>query len=109
MEFYATFNNISVMSWQSVLLLEETGVSGENHRPVAREDETWMLKNNLLFFVLYFQILLVAIFLTSALIHKLRRPPLMANNDDDVVYEMARSQEKSPYPTRGPYANLYNS
>ena len=54
-------------------------------------------------------ILLVAIFLTSALIHKLRRPPLMANNDDDVVYEMARSQEKSPYPTRGPYANLYNS
>jgi hypothetical protein len=26
-----TFNNISVMSWQSVLLVEETGVPGENH------------------------------------------------------------------------------
>jgi len=27
--------NISVMSWWSVLLVEETGVPGENHRPVA--------------------------------------------------------------------------
>ena len=33
--FNATFNNISVISWQSVLLVEETGGSGENHRPVA--------------------------------------------------------------------------
>jgi hypothetical protein len=31
----ATFNNISVTSWQSVFLVEETGVPGENHRPVA--------------------------------------------------------------------------
>ena len=30
-----TFNNISVISWRSVLLVEETGVPGENHRPVA--------------------------------------------------------------------------
>ena len=29
--FDATFNNISVMSWRSVLLVEETGVPGENH------------------------------------------------------------------------------
>ena len=35
MEFNATFNNISVIPWQSVLLVEETGMSGENHRPVA--------------------------------------------------------------------------
>ena len=32
MVFNATFNNISVISWWSVLLMEETG---ENHRPVA--------------------------------------------------------------------------
>jgi hypothetical protein len=31
----ATFNNISVISWQSVLLLEETAVPVENHQPVA--------------------------------------------------------------------------
>jgi len=33
MVFNATFNNISVISWQSesVLLVEETGVAGENH------------------------------------------------------------------------------
>jgi hypothetical protein len=35
MVFNATFNNISVISWQSVLLVEETGVRRENHRPVA--------------------------------------------------------------------------
>jgi hypothetical protein len=30
--FSTTFNNISVISWRSDLLMEETG---ENHRPVA--------------------------------------------------------------------------
>jgi hypothetical protein len=33
--FNATFNNISVISWQSVLIVKETRVPGENHRPVA--------------------------------------------------------------------------
>ena len=28
----ATFNNISVISWRSILLVEETGVPGENYR-----------------------------------------------------------------------------
>ena len=32
MVFNATFNNISVISWRSALLLEETGVPVENHR-----------------------------------------------------------------------------
>jgi hypothetical protein len=31
MVFNATFNNISVMSWQSVLLVEKTRVPGGNH------------------------------------------------------------------------------
>jgi len=35
MVFNATFNNISILSWRSVLLVEETGESGENHRPVS--------------------------------------------------------------------------
>ena len=35
MVFNATFNTISVMSWQSVLLVEETEGPGENHPPVA--------------------------------------------------------------------------
>ena len=34
MVFNTTFNNISVISWQSVLLVEEFGVPGETHRPV---------------------------------------------------------------------------
>jgi hypothetical protein len=33
--FNATFNNISVITWRSVLLVQETGVPRENHRPVA--------------------------------------------------------------------------
>ena len=33
MVFNATFNNISVLSWWSVLLVEESGVCRENHRP----------------------------------------------------------------------------
>jgi hypothetical protein len=32
---HATFNNISAISWRSVLLVEETGVHGKIHRPVA--------------------------------------------------------------------------
>jgi len=35
MEFNATFNNISVTSWQCVLLVDENGVPGENRRPAA--------------------------------------------------------------------------
>jgi hypothetical protein len=35
MVFNTTFNNISVISWRQVLLVEETGVPGENHRPAA--------------------------------------------------------------------------
>jgi hypothetical protein len=38
--FNATFNNISVISWQSVLLVEETGGPGENKRPVASHWQT---------------------------------------------------------------------
>jgi hypothetical protein len=33
--FNTTFNNISVISWLSVLLMEENGVPRENHRPIA--------------------------------------------------------------------------
>jgi hypothetical protein len=35
MVFNTTLNNISVISWQSVLLVKETRVPIENHRPVA--------------------------------------------------------------------------
>ena len=35
MVFNTTFNNISVISLRSVLLVEETGVHGENQRLVA--------------------------------------------------------------------------
>jgi hypothetical protein len=40
MVFNTTFNNISVISRWSVLLVEVTEVPGENHRPVARHWQT---------------------------------------------------------------------
>jgi len=40
MVFNATFNNISVISWRSVLLLEDTRMPGETHRPVASYPQT---------------------------------------------------------------------
>ena len=38
--FNATFNNISVISWQSVLLVEETIVPREKHWPAANHWQT---------------------------------------------------------------------
>ena len=35
MVFNTTFNNISVILWQSVLLVQETEVPGENYKPAA--------------------------------------------------------------------------
>ena len=46
MMFNVTFNNISVISWRSVLLVEETGVPKENHRPAATDRLT--LSHNVL-------------------------------------------------------------
>ena len=40
MVFNATYNNISAISWQSVLLVQETGVPKENPRPVANHWQT---------------------------------------------------------------------
>ena len=46
MVFNATFNNISVILWRSVLLVVETGVPGENHQPAASHWQT--LSHNVL-------------------------------------------------------------
>ena len=40
MVFNATFNNISVILWGSVLLVKETGVPGKNQRPVVSHWQT---------------------------------------------------------------------
>jgi len=39
MVFNATFNNISVISWRSVLLVEEIGIPGENHRQISSHND----------------------------------------------------------------------
>ena len=39
--FNATFNNISAISWLSVLLVEETEVMGKNHKPAEVTDKLY--------------------------------------------------------------------
>jgi hypothetical protein len=39
MVFNTTFNNISCISWRSVLLAEEAGLPGENHQPAQVTDK----------------------------------------------------------------------
>ena len=50
MVFNATFNDISVIPWRSVLLVGETGGPGENHRPVASHWQT--LSHNVVYLAL---------------------------------------------------------
>jgi hypothetical protein len=38
-----TFNNISVISWRSVILVQETGGRGENHQPVEVTDKLYRI------------------------------------------------------------------
>jgi len=45
----ATFNNMSVISWRSVLLVEETGVPEEYHRPAQVIDKLYHI-------IIYFDI-----------------------------------------------------
>ena len=40
MALNSTFNNSLVISWQSVLLVKETGIPRENYRPVASHWQT---------------------------------------------------------------------
>ena len=42
----AIFNNIPVISWWSALLVEETGVPGENHRQVSAASHLQTLSHN---------------------------------------------------------------
>ena len=37
----AIFNNISVISWWAVSLVEESGIPGENHQSVASHRPNW--------------------------------------------------------------------
>ena len=43
MVFNANINNISVTSCRSVLLMDETGIPGENHRPATTHRQTLSL------------------------------------------------------------------
>ena len=42
MVFNGTFNNISVISWRLILLVEETEAAGKNRRSVANHWKTFI-------------------------------------------------------------------
>jgi hypothetical protein len=72
MVFNATFSNASAISWRLVLLVEETGVPEENHRP-------GMLLSKLLF-RLYYSICdlseLICLFAENNVCNRFRFTPL---------------------------------
>ena len=54
--FNATFNNISVISWQSVLLVEEIGIPWENHRHATSQiltTQIWQSKHLYYFLTIF--------------------------------------------------------
>jgi hypothetical protein len=53
MVFNVTFKSISVITWQSVLLVQETGVHGENRQPVTSHLQT----NIVYLYIIYISIL----------------------------------------------------
>jgi len=53
MVFNAIFNNISAISLRSVLLVEETGVPGENHRSVTDKLYHMMLYRVRMMFIVF--------------------------------------------------------
>ena len=75
MVFNATFNNISVISWRSVLLVEKTGVPRENHRPVASHWQT-LSHNNYITSVFHWN---VTIWLVMKWSHDYKRDVLHPN------------------------------
>ena len=46
MVFNATFNKISGISWRPILLMEETGLPRENHRPAASHWKTFWIQTD---------------------------------------------------------------
>ena len=89
MVFNATFNNISVISWRSVLLVEEAGLRGENHRPVASHWQNfientlrclWLVKVSLTIIIIkrfYKHLILIRLYSTYRC---LQRRPRLKNN-----------------------------
>ncbi|KAK3782300.1 hypothetical protein RRG08_039120 [Elysia crispata] len=54
----------------------------------------------------YFLLQLICMIVTSIHIHLLNS--LYVPQPDDIVYDMAHNQEKSPYPSRGDYRDYYH-
>jgi hypothetical protein len=50
----ATFSNISVILWQSVLLMVETGVPGENYRPA------YLILDNCIIFYITLNVVIIS-------------------------------------------------
>ena len=67
----ATFNNISVISWRSVVLMEETGVPGENHRPSASHWQ--ILTHELCIFCISEHIIIYSVWISYEMFLKIQK------------------------------------
>ena len=65
----ATFNNISVISWCSVLFQEETGVPGDNHRPFSSKHCYFVCDNAILEFDNTYVVSVINLVKSASLLH----------------------------------------
>ena len=56
MVIYATFNNSSAILWQSVILVEETGVARENHWPLASQTNHQPATSHWLYHIMLYRV-----------------------------------------------------
>jgi hypothetical protein len=88
----ATFNKISVISCRSVLLVEETVVPGENHRPVASHWQT--LSHNV---VSYFKLRSLVVICTDCISSCKSNYHMITNMTTPVMHEAKQSYTFESY------------
>ena len=83
MEFNATFNNISIISWWSVLLVEETGGPWENHLHVVSHYQTSNNERRSKSQRKWWYALIAQVVVNPTAI---RSPPLLERNTEEWIY-----------------------
>lgn len=111
----SSFNNNNVDShkycpiWKPFQPAQERDYNDNIHREGCRTALVRFLENYIMvvvgIVVTAGVLQLICIMIVSILIHILNN--LYVPQPDDIVYDMARNQEKSPYPSRGDYRDYY--
>ena len=93
MVFNATFNNISVISWRSVLLVEEIGVPGESYRLRNIKDLLSQIVNNNVQLQTFYEFLKYGIYISDNIIDTIRRTTYILTSSQDGLVRMCGTRK----------------